>query len=125
VFDNIIINAIQAYDKKHGVIDFIIEDSDDSIIFTIRDHAKGIPENIKSKLLREMVTTKGKDGTGLGLYMSNSTIKGRFGGNMWFESTEGEGTTFFIQIPYKSNNKMMDIFEGGLPTDAKKISNII
>ncbi len=100
VFDNIIVNAIQAYDRKHGLIDFVIADNKESILFTIRDYAKGIPEPIKSKLLKEMITTKGKNGTGLGLYMSYSTIKGRFGGKMWFDSVEGKGTSFYIQLPH-------------------------
>ncbi len=103
VFDNIIVNAIQAYEKKSGVIDFIIEYNENSILFTIKDYAKGIPESIKHRLLKEMITTKGKDGTGLGLYMSYSTIKGRFGGKMWFDSVEGKGTSFYIQLPHASD----------------------
>lgn len=101
VFDNIIINAIQAYEGKNGKIEFIIEEINDSILFTVRDYAKGIPRRVKDKLLKEMVTTKGTAGTGLGLYMSYSTIKARFEGKMWFESTEGKGTTFYIQLPLK------------------------
>ncbi|HEY8500526.1 MAG TPA: histidine kinase N-terminal 7TM domain-containing protein [Clostridia bacterium] len=101
VFDNIIINAIQAYEGKPGSIDFHIDGDNEDILFTIRDYAKGIPNNIKQKLLKEMVTTKGTAGTGLGLYMSYSTIKGRFGGEMWFESEEGNGTTFFVKLPRK------------------------
>lgn len=104
VFDNIIINAIQAYEGKPGFIDFHIDSDNENILFTIRDYAKGIPNNIKHKLLKEMVTTKGTAGTGLGLYMSYSTIKGRFGGEMWFESKEGHGTTFFVQLPRKIRN---------------------
>lgn len=104
VFDNIIINAIQAYEGKPGFIDFHIDSDNENILFTIRDYAKGIPNNIKQKLLKEMVTTKGTAGTGLGLYMSYSTIKGRFGGEMWFESKEGHGTTFFVQLPRKIRN---------------------
>ena len=46
-----------------------------------------------------MVTTKGKDGTGLGLFMSYSNIKAHFKGNITFESEEGKGTAFFITIP--------------------------
>lgn len=101
VFDNIIINAIQAYEGKSGKIEFIIEEVNESILFTVKDYAKGIPRMVKDKLLKEMVTTKGTAGTGLGLYMSYSTIKARFEGKMWFESTEGKGTTFYIQLPRK------------------------
>lgn len=105
IFDNIIINAIQAYEGKNGTIEFSIESKEASILFVIRDYAKGIPESIKGKLLKEMVTTKGKDGTGLGMFMSYSTIRGRFGGKMWFESEEGKGTAFFIQLPYDKLSK--------------------
>lgn len=107
VFDNIIVNAIQAYGGKNGQIDFIVEEKEKDILFTIRDYAKGIPEKIKNRLLKEMVTTKGKNGTGLGLFMSYSTIKGRFGGKMWFESETGKGTSFFIQMPHKKTANMI------------------
>ena len=103
VFDNIIINAIQAYEGKTGSIDFYIDGDDESILFAIKDYAKGVPDSIKHKLLKEMVTTKGTAGTGLGLYMSYSTIKGRFGGEMWFESEEGKGTTFYVRLPRKAS----------------------
>ena len=48
-----------------------------------------------------MVTTKGKNGTGLGLYMSYSNIKARFGGDINFSVDAGRGTTFNIVIPIK------------------------
>ncbi|NLL96773.1 MAG: HAMP domain-containing histidine kinase, partial [Clostridiaceae bacterium] len=107
ILDNIIINAIQAYEGKNGTIELSIESKNDSILFAIKDHAKGIPESIKGKLLKEMVTTKGKDGTGLGLFMSYSTIRGRFNGKMWFESEKGKGTTFFIQLPHNKLSKSL------------------
>jgi len=105
VLDNIIINAIEAYKDSRGDIDLIIEKVDENnILFTIKDYAYGMDEEVKNKLFKQMITTKGKDGTGLGLYMSYSTIKGRFGGNMWFDSVKGNGTTFYIQIPRKFEN---------------------
>ena len=45
-----------------------------------------------------MITTKGKNGTGLGLYMSYSNIKARFNGDITFD-TNSEGTTFNIILP--------------------------
>ena len=100
VFDNIIANSIHAYEGANGIIEFTVSDKSGSLEFIIRDYAKGMNEETKGKLFKEMHTTKGKDGTGLGLYMSYSTIKGRFGGNMWFESELGKGTTIYISIPY-------------------------
>lgn len=99
VFDNIIINAMQAYEGQNGSIELKIVRSGDNVEFSFKDYGKGIPKEVTDKLFREMVTTKGKNGTGLGLYMSYSTIKGRFGGNMSFTSKEGCGTTIFISIP--------------------------
>ena len=103
VLDNIIINAMQAYEGKPGAIDMEIVRSGDNVEFIIRDYGKGIPPNVADRLFREMITTKGKKGTGLGLYMSYSTIRGRFGGNITFTTREGCGTTFFISIPCMTN----------------------
>ena len=50
-----------------------------------------------------MITTKGKNGTGLGLYMSYSTIKAHFNGDIQFETEEGKGTTFYIVLPLDLN----------------------
>lgn len=99
VFDNIIINAIQAYEGQNGTIDLKIVRTGDNVEFSFRDYGKGIPKHVSDRLFKEMVTTKGKKGTGLGLYMSYSTIKGRFEGNMFFTSKEGCGTTIYISIP--------------------------
>lgn len=105
VFDNIIMNAVHAYEGKEGTIELKILHSGDNIEFIFKDNAKGIPKEISDRLFKEMVTTKGKNGTGLGLYMSYSTVKGRFGGNMSFTSKNGSGTTFNISIPYITYNQ--------------------
>ncbi len=102
VINNMISNSIQAYNgKPEQNIDLIAEkDSiNNSIIISIKDYGSGMPKNVKDKLFKEMITTKGKNGTGLGLYMSYSTIKAHFNGNMTVESEEGKGTTFSIVLP--------------------------
>lgn len=99
VLNNLVINGIQAYAGKEGVIEFKISKFEQMIQFEIKDYGSGMPEDIKNKLFKEMITTKAKNGTGLGLYMSYSTITGRFGGKMWFESVLGMGTSFYIMIP--------------------------
>jgi two-component system sensor histidine kinase HupT/HoxJ len=99
VINNLIINSIEAYEGKEGAIDFIITREDDMIQFIVKDYASGMTDDVKNKLFKEMITTKAKFGTGLGLYMSYSTICGRFGGKMWFESELGKGTAFYVQVP--------------------------
>lgn len=100
VINNIISNAIQAYNgKKNKSIDFEIKEEGAYILFKITDYASGIKKDVQEKLFKEMVTTKGKNGTGLGLFMSYSTIKANFNGQLTFESEVGKGTTFNILIP--------------------------
>lgn len=100
VVNNMISNAIQAYNgKTEQNIDLILSKSDDNLVISVRDYGCGLPKKVQDKLFKEMITTKGKNGTGLGLYMSYSTIKAHFNGNITFESKEGEGTTFNIILP--------------------------
>jgi signal transduction histidine kinase len=99
IMDNIIVNAIQAYSKKGGEIAIRVTQDEKNLLIVISDFGKGIKDDVKERLFKEMVTTKGKNGTGLGLYMSYSTIKGMFRGEMWVESSVGVGTDFYIQLP--------------------------
>lgn len=100
VVNNIISNAIQAYNGKTGVkIVLVVYKENKKLIIKIQDFAGGIPDSVKSKLFKEMATTKGKNGTGLGLFMSYSNIKAHFNGNIQFDSRTGKGTSFFIEIP--------------------------
>lgn len=100
VINNMISNSIQAYNKKpEQNIDLIVKKDDNNLIISIQDYASGMPEKVKNKLFKEMITTKGKNGTGLGLYMSYSTIRAHFNGDISVESEEGKGTTFNIILP--------------------------
>ena len=103
VINNLISNSIESYGSinKEKVINLKanFDKKDSSIIITVQDFGPGLPENVKSKLFKEMITTKGKDGTGLGLFMSYSNIKAHFKGDLTFETKTGKGTTFFIKIP--------------------------
>jgi len=100
VINNMISNSIQAYNgKTEQNIILDLSQEGENIIITIEDNAGGLPEKVQNKLFKEMVTTKGKNGTGLGLYMSYSTIKAHFNGNITFESEPGKGTKFHIILP--------------------------
>ena len=99
VINNMISNSIQAYNgKPNQNIDMIFSTSDNNLIITIKDYAGGLPKKVQEKLFKEMITTKGKNGTGLGLYMSYSNIKARFNGDITYE-TNDEGTTINIILP--------------------------
>ncbi|MGN6163074.1 MAG: ATP-binding protein, partial [Flavisolibacter sp.] len=68
-----------------------------SIIITIKDNGEGIPEDMRSKIFTPNFTTK-TSGTGLGLAMCKSIVE-QAKGHVWFETEEGKGTTFFVQLP--------------------------
>ena len=100
VINNMISNAIQAYNgQTNKNIELILETQNNNVLIHIKDYAGGMPKNVQDKLFKEMITTKGKNGTGLGLYMSYSTIKAHFNGDITFKSEDGKGTTFTIILP--------------------------
>jgi len=98
VLDNLIINAMDAYGENGGDIFLKISEDREKVYIEVKDEAGGVKSDIKEKIFKEMVTSKGKNGTGLGLYMCYSTIKGKFNGQIRFESYDGVGTTFFIEL---------------------------
>ncbi len=88
VINNIISNAIQAYNgETNKCIDLSFNKDDNNIVISVQDYGCGMTNEVKDKLFKEMITTKGKNGTGLGMFMSYSTIRGHFSGDITFEST--------------------------------------
>lgn len=102
VINNLISNAIQSYKgEPNNIIEFNIYKENKKIIFSVKDYGCGMSKDVQEKLFKEMITTKGKNGTGLGLFMSASNIKAQFTGDIKFISEEGKGSTFNVIIPIK------------------------
>ena len=100
VINNMISNAIQAYNgEPNKEIKLILTDTGKNITISVQDFANGLTEEVQQKLFKEMVTTKGKNGTGLGLFMSYSTIRAHFNGTITYETSKGRGTVFHIILP--------------------------
>ena len=121
IVNNLISNAIQAYIEpdeeqkdnkeditekgnneniaKRKIIDLNVTKEKENIVISVRDYGCGIPPKVQEKLFKSMVTTKGHNGTGLGLFMSYSNIRGHFNGDLKFTSEVGKGTTFYVIIP--------------------------
>ena len=103
VVNNLVSNAIEAYSDKSKLKEVIVSAdlsvNHKMIDIKVKDFGPGLPKEIQDKLFKEMITTKGKDGTGLGLFMSYSNIKAHFNGKISFETKPNEGTTFIISIP--------------------------
>jgi len=100
VITNLVMNAIQAYEDNPGMIDIDVYKSDkNEAVIVVEDYAGGIPERIRPHIFKNILTTKGVSGTGFGLYLAYSVIKGNFGGDMRFETETGKGTKFYITVP--------------------------
>jgi K+-sensing histidine kinase KdpD len=67
-----------------------------------------------------MITSKGTMGTGLGLYMSNAVIRGKFNGEMWGENREGGGSIFGIKIPLELVRIRTVALPNGVESNEKK-----
>ncbi|MCD6295925.1 MAG: two-component sensor histidine kinase [Desulfobacteraceae bacterium 4484_190.2] len=99
VFLNLINNALDAMDKKGGVIDVTTLMEGDHIAVQVADNGPGIPEANLARIFDPFFTTKpvGK-GTGLGLSICYGIIK-KMGGEIDVHSVMGGGTTFRVLIP--------------------------
>ena len=97
---NMLNNAIDAYeivDRKNKIITLYVEHNDEMVKVYIKDNAGGISEANIEKLFEPYFSTKGRNGTGLGLYMSQMIIEKQFNGAIDVKSSP-QGTTFIISI---------------------------
>lgn len=103
VLTNLVVNAIQAYGtEKGGKVEVIVTNKNaKTAIIKVRDYAGGLDDSIAPFVFKNILTTKGTNGTGLGLYLAYSVIKGNFNGDITFDTKKGEGTTFNITLPIK------------------------
>lgn len=101
VINNLLSNAIYAQHQHAGggeiEVHFYLDQ--DYLNIAVKDRGAGISPQVKDKLFKAMVTSKGAMGTGLGLYISNVVIKSKFKGSMWMRDREGGGSIFGISIP--------------------------
>jgi len=103
VLINVLSNAVK-YNKPGGHIGIWCEENDQTGMgrLYVKDTGLGIPEEYKGIIFdpfsRDPRTAKEKEGTGIGLSIAKSLME-RMNGDIGFESTIDEGTTFWIDIP--------------------------
>jgi len=99
LFTNLIQNALQSVPEgKMPQVQVSTALQNEQVLVKITDNGDGIPENIQEKIFTPNFTTK-TSGTGLGLAMCKR-ITEQMGGQIWFETTEGSGTSFFVKLPF-------------------------
>jgi signal transduction histidine kinase len=102
VLANLVENAVK-FSPGGGQVSVSLERHEGRVLFAVRDEGLGIPpreqERIFEKFFRlDPNLTRGVGGTGLGLYISRELVR-RMGGRIWVASSEGEGSTFFFELP--------------------------
>ena len=103
VVDNIMNNAIK-YSPDGGVITTRLLETHNHVILSISDQGLGIPRKdlgrIFDRFFRvDKARSRKQGGTGLGLAISKEVIN-MLGGQIWVDSVEGKGSTFYISLPY-------------------------
>ena len=105
VLRNLITNAIK-YTSTEGNIILASELSNDKLVISVKDTGTGMPQEVQEELFKLSKTksqhgTGNETGTGLGLVLCADFVKAN-GGNIWFTSVPGEGSTFFFSVPVKN-----------------------
>jgi nitrogen fixation/metabolism regulation signal transduction histidine kinase len=103
LFTNLLQNAVQSVpDYRTTLIKVKSELQDDKVLISIKDNGNGIQSAMISKIFKPNFTTK-TSGTGLGLAMCKGIVE-NLNGRIWFETSEGEWTCFYVEIPVKAND---------------------
>jgi PAS domain S-box-containing protein len=120
VFQNLLSNSVK-YTPENGEVSVsistVLKDKNfgekimkvDSLNITVTDSGMGIPENQKDKMFNKLFRADNAretetEGTGLGLYLVKSIVD-KSEGEIWFNSTENKGTTFYIAFPLSGMKK--------------------
>ena len=101
VFNNLVINAIQAIpENRKGKINVLLYRKGNKAVVQIRDNGGGIPPDIQKRVFEPNFTTK-SSGSGLGLAICRRIVE-ELDGAIRFETRQGEGTDFFVEMPITS-----------------------
>lgn len=98
LFQNLISNAVNYNDKPNGTVEIGVQEEDNQYVFSIKDNGAGIEEENKIKIFQifQSFNTENKS-TGIGLSIVRRIVENE-GGEIWFDSEEGIGTTFYFTI---------------------------
>jgi len=103
VISTLVSNAIR-YTPPEGTVEITLSSVDHTFKLTIKDSGVGIPKNQQEKVFSKFFRAKNVEkmdvvGLGLGLYIAKRIVE-RLKGKIWFESEEGKGSTFYLELPY-------------------------
>jgi len=102
VLDNLLDNAVK-YSPAGGDVRLSVEAAEAVVRFGVADQGLGIPAAEHGRIFEKFYRldpdmTGGIGGTGLGLYIARELVR-RVSGRIWVEANEGEGSTFYVELP--------------------------
>jgi len=97
ILNNLIVNAVQSMDKQEKLLKISLKLSSRKMTLSIEDNGCGISNSNADKVFNPYFSTKSQ-GSGIGLPLAKKGIE-QAGGNIWFESEFGKGTTFYVSLP--------------------------
>jgi signal transduction histidine kinase len=102
VLTNLLSNAVK-FSEAGGEVLTRLESHGEALRIAVIDHGAGIPEAFRGRVFQrfaqaDSADSRRKGGTGLGLSICRTIVE-EHGGRIWFESSEGRGTAFFIELP--------------------------
>ena len=103
VLSALLSNAVEYVPENNGRIDLDVKETDDRIIFSVKDNGIGIYKENQKLLFKKFYQidtshTRKHGGTGLGLAICKGIVEG-LGGMIWVESEVGKGTVFYFSVP--------------------------
>jgi PAS domain S-box-containing protein len=106
IIQNIVSNAIK-HTEKGGDIKVSAKRKDDKIIIQVKDNGIGMSQEIVSKLFSPQIKTLSETrqknkGAGIGLLLVKGFLE-KNGGEIWVESTEGKGSSFYFTLPIEES----------------------
>src|SRR5262249_6214117 len=107
VFVNLIVNAVDAM-PLGGTLTLCCKRKGDRIQLRFADSGTGMDEEVRERVFEPFYTTKGGNGTGLGLSVSYGIIE-RHDGTISVSSKIGEGTCFHIDLPFDDSSEQTTV----------------
>jgi signal transduction histidine kinase len=112
ILSNLVDNAVK-YSPDGGTVKVGIDTDGDWIRFSVGDEGIGIPAHEQALVFEKFYRldpnqTRGVGGTGLGLYICRELAR-RMNGRLWVTSAEGQGSTFFLELPLTEEGSASEV----------------